>query len=47
LEKIADKFLEPMPKPQKNTTDIEPGTIFMVICALLLLPLLLTGFFSQ
>ncbi len=36
-----------MPEPDKNTIKIEPGTLVLIISALILLPLLLTGFLSQ
>lgn len=36
-----------MPEPQKNVINIQPGTLLLIVTALLLLPLLLTGFFSQ
>jgi hypothetical protein len=36
-----------MPDPEKNVINIEPGTLLLIISALLLLPLLLVGFFSQ
>jgi hypothetical protein len=36
-----------MPDPNKNEIDIEPGTLLLIVCALLLVPLLLAGFFFQ
>lgn len=32
---------------EKNVINIEPGTLLFIVAALLLLPLLLTGFLSQ
>ncbi len=32
---------------EKNVINIEPGTLLFIVVALLLLPLLLTGFLSQ
>jgi hypothetical protein len=36
-----------MPEPQKNTLNIEPGTLVLIVSLLILLPLLLAGFLSQ
>lgn len=36
-----------MHKPDKNTITVEPGTLGLIITALLLVPLLITGFLSQ
>jgi hypothetical protein len=43
-----------MNKPQKktnddniNTIDVDAGTLLLVVSAIILLPLLLTGFFSH
>lgn len=36
-----------MPDPKNNEINIEPGTIALIVFALILLPLLLTGFLSQ
>ncbi|BAZ44904.1 hypothetical protein NIES4102_19210 [Chondrocystis sp. NIES-4102] len=36
-----------MDKPPNNTINIDAGTIVLIIAALILLPLLLTGFISQ
>ncbi len=36
-----------MKKPPKNTLDIDAGTIVLIVSALILLPLLLTGFISH
>jgi hypothetical protein len=36
-----------MAEPDKNLIKIEPGTLLVIISALLLVPLLLAGFFSQ
>ncbi len=36
-----------MSKPPKNIINVDPGTIAVIIFALLLLPLLLTGFLSH
>jgi len=31
---------------EKNTIKVEPGTLFVIVFLLLLIPLLFTGFFS-
>lgn len=36
-----------MPDPNNNEIDIEPGTLLLIVTALLLVPLLLAGFFFQ
>jgi hypothetical protein len=36
-----------MPNPEKNTIKIEPGTLALIMAALILLPLLFVGFLSQ
>lgn len=36
-----------MRDPEQNEINIDPGTLLAVVFALLLLPLLFTGFFSQ
>jgi len=36
-----------MPEPDKNLIKLEPGTLVAIIVVLLLLPLLITGFFAQ
>lgn len=36
-----------MQDPKKTVLKIEPGTLVMIVSALLLLPLLLAGFISQ
>lgn len=36
-----------MPNPEKNTINIDPGTMLLVVSALILLPLLFVGFLSQ
>ncbi len=36
-----------MREPQKNVINTEPGTLFLIVSMLLLLPLLLAGFFFQ
>jgi hypothetical protein len=36
-----------MSEQQKNIIRIEPGTLLLIITAMLLLPLLLVGFFSH
>lgn len=36
-----------MTEPDKNLIKIEPGTLILLISALLLIPLLVTGFFAQ
>ena len=36
-----------MPNPEKNTIDIDPGTLLLFVAALILLPLLFVGFLSQ
>jgi hypothetical protein len=36
-----------MPEPEKNIIKIEPGTLLLIISLLILLPLLLAGFFAQ
>jgi len=40
-----------MPKPQKNnddyTIDVDAGTLLLIVSAVILIPLLLTGFISQ
>lgn len=36
-----------MREPDKNEIKIEPGTLLLIISALLLIPLLLAGFFFQ
>jgi hypothetical protein len=36
-----------MPDPQKNIVNIEPGTLVLIITALLLIPLLIAGFAFQ
>jgi hypothetical protein len=36
-----------MREPNKNEIDIDPGTLLMVVVALLLLPLLFAGFVFQ
>jgi hypothetical protein len=36
-----------MSDPDKNTVKIDPGTLVFIISALLLLPLLFSGFFFQ
>ncbi len=39
-----------MPKPKKSdnsAVDIDPGTLLFIIGIIILLPLLITGFFSQ
>lgn len=32
---------------EKNTIKVEPSTLFVIVFILLLVPLLITGFFSQ
>ena len=38
-----------MNKPPKdpNTVDVDPGTLLLIVSALILLPLIITGFISQ
>jgi hypothetical protein len=36
-----------MPEPDKNEIKLDPGTVILIISALILLPLLLTGFFAH
>jgi len=36
-----------MPEPKKNEINIDPGTLVLIVSVLILLPLLLAGFFSQ
>jgi preprotein translocase subunit Sec61beta len=36
-----------MSDPQKNHIKIDPGTLVLIVSALILLPLLITGFLSQ
>lgn len=36
-----------MKDPDKNTLKIDPGTLVAIVSALILLPLLIAGFFSQ
>ncbi len=36
-----------MRAPNKNDINIDPGTLFAIVFALLILPLLLAGFFCQ
>jgi|GEM_PF-1674102 preprotein translocase subunit Sec61beta len=36
-----------MRDPQKNKINIDPATVVLIIAALILLPLLATGFLSQ
>ncbi len=36
-----------MPAPNKNEIDVDPGTLLVIVFALLLLPLLFTGFLFQ
>ena len=36
-----------MEEPPKNTLNIDAGTIVLIVSALILLPLLLTGFISH
>jgi len=36
-----------MNDPDKNVIKVDPGTLLFVITAVLLLPLLLTGFFAH
>jgi hypothetical protein len=36
-----------MADPDKNVIKVEPGTLLVIVVALLLLPLLITGFLSQ
>lgn len=36
-----------MKKPPENTIDIDAGTLLLILSALILVPLLLTGFISQ
>lgn len=36
-----------MRDPEKDAIDIDAGTLILVVSALILLPLLLTGFLSQ
>lgn len=36
-----------MPEPDKNIVKVEPGTLLIIVVALLLIPLLFTGFLSQ
>jgi hypothetical protein len=36
-----------MRDPQKNMIKIEPGTLLAIVAVLLLVPLLLTGFWSH
>lgn len=38
---------DPNHNPDKNTIKIEPGTLVLIIVTLLLVPLLLTGFFAH
>jgi hypothetical protein len=36
-----------MSEPDKNLIKVEPGTLLLIILALLLVPLLITGFVSH
>jgi preprotein translocase subunit Sec61beta len=36
-----------MPEPEKNTLKIDPGTLVLIVSVLILLPLLLAGFFAH
>jgi hypothetical protein len=36
-----------MRDPDKNTIKIDPGTLLVIVAALILLPLLFTGFLAQ
>ncbi|MBD2120672.1 hypothetical protein [Trichocoleus sp. FACHB-262] len=36
-----------MPNPEKNIIKLEPGTLLLIVSALILLPLLFVGFLSQ
>ncbi|MEL7418552.1 MAG: hypothetical protein AAGK10_08245 [Cyanobacteria bacterium J06555_3] len=36
-----------MKKPPQNTIDIDAGTLLLIVSALILVPLLLTGFISH
>jgi len=36
-----------MGEPDKNLIEVEPGTLLLIILALLLVPLLITGFVSH
>ncbi|BAY11008.1 hypothetical protein NIES2098_41850 [Calothrix sp. NIES-2098] len=36
-----------MPEPDKNILKLDPGTLVLIVSILILLPLLLAGFFSQ
>jgi hypothetical protein len=36
-----------MPEPDKNLVKIQPGTLLLIISLLILVPLLLAGFFAQ
>ncbi len=36
-----------MSDPEKNTINIDPGTLLLIATALIFLPLLFTGFLSQ
>jgi hypothetical protein len=36
-----------MRDPDKNVIKVDPGTLLLIISALILLPLLITGFVSQ
>jgi hypothetical protein len=54
LSKLADmaiaEEIEKMPNPEKtdkNIIKIEPGTMLLIVSALILLPLLFVGFLSQ
>jgi hypothetical protein len=36
-----------MPDPKTKVIKVDPGTLLLIISALILLPLLITGFLSQ
>ncbi|BAY62899.1 hypothetical protein NIES22_29750 [Calothrix brevissima NIES-22] len=36
-----------MPEPDKKILNIDPGTLVLIVSVLILLPLLVAGFFSQ
>jgi len=36
-----------MPDPKMNVVKVDAGTLLLIVSALILLPLLLTGFLSQ
>jgi hypothetical protein len=36
-----------MPEPKTNVVNVDAGTLLLIVSALILLPLLITGFLSQ